>query len=157
MKKKKTWKDMQREINLRDMIYDLYQKICYFWKFFDKIDEIDEFDNIRDYEKYKIYRESVSSNYIANESFKILKKYMIKKSNKVIYGYDVISNIEIGKVKVVFVNWTFIKRIKGKYFSILTSKENKYNNIKIVILKKGSENYNKIKRYGGIIKLKKLK
>lgn len=82
---------------------------------------------------------------------------MIKKSNKVIYGYDVISNIEIGKVKVVFVNWTFIKRIKGNYFSILTSKENKYNNIKIVILKKGSENYNKIKRYGGIIKLKKLK
>ena len=101
------------------------------------------------YEENKIYRESVSDIYIQNESFRILKEYMNKKMDKVIYGYDVISNIE--KVKVVFVSWPFVKNLKKEWFKLFTNKENKIKNANIVVFSKGNKNYNEIKMYGGII------
>ncbi|KAK8870474.1 hypothetical protein M9Y10_008357 [Tritrichomonas musculus] len=112
-----------------------------------KIDSIYNLD--KRYEEYKIYRESVSDIYIQNESFRILKEYMNKKMDKVIYGYDVISNIE--KVKVVFVSWPFVKNLKKEWFKLFTNKENKIKNANIVVFSKGNKNYNEIKMYGGII------
>ena len=112
-----------------------------------KIDSIYNMD--KRYEEYKIYRESVSDDYIQNESFRILKEYMNKKMDKVIYGYDVISNIE--KVKVVFVSWPFVKNLKKEWFKLFTNKENKIKNANIVVFSKGNKNYNEIKMYGGII------
>ena len=112
-----------------------------------KIDSIYNMD--KRYEENKIYRESVSDIYIQNESFRILKEYMNKKMDKVIYGYDVISNIE--KVKVVFVSWPFVKNLKKEWFKLFTNKENKIKNANIVVFSKGNKNYNEIKMYGGII------
>lgn len=103
------------------------------------------------FEDYKIYRESISNANIKNESFRILKEYMDKKKDKIVYGYDVISNIEINNVKVVFVSWSFVKNLKGKWFEILTNKENKYKDINIVVFGKDDENYKEIKNNGGII------
>ena len=101
-------------------------------------------------DKYDIYRKSISGDFIKEESFRILKEYMNKKKDKVIYGQEVISYIEKEKVKVVFVNWTFlILRQEEKWFLILTNEENKYKNVNVV--GKGDENYNEIKSYGGII------
>ena len=82
---------------------------------------------------------------------------MNKKKNKVIYGQEVISNIEKENVKVVFVNWTFIKRQNEKWFSILTNEENKYKNVNIVVFGKLNANYSEIKRYGGIVGVLNLK
>ena len=59
-------------------------------------------------EGYKIYKESVSDIRIRRESFRILREYMENKNDKVIYGFNVISNIENNKVKVVFVVWSFV-------------------------------------------------
>ena len=112
-----------------------------------KIDSIYNMD--KRYEEYKIYRESVSDDYIQNESFRILKEYMNKKMDKVIYGYDVISNIE--KVKVVFVSWSFVKNLKNEWFKLLTNKENKIKKANIVVFSKGNKNYEELKMYGGII------
>ncbi|KAK8884626.1 hypothetical protein M9Y10_043742 [Tritrichomonas musculus] len=112
-----------------------------------KIDSIYNMD--KRYEEYKIYRESVSDDYIQNESFRILKEYMNKKMDKVIYGYDVISNIE--NVKVVFVSWSFVKNLKNEWFKLLTNKENKIKNANIVVFSKGNKNYEELKMYGGII------
>lgn len=103
------------------------------------------------FEDYKIYRESISNANIKNESFRILKEYMDKKKDKIVYGYDVISNIEINNVKVVFVSWSFVKNLKGKWFEILANKENKYKDINIVVFGKDDENYKEIKNNGGII------
>ena len=74
---------------------------------------------------------------------------MNKKMAKVIYGYDVISNIE--KVKVIFVTWSFVKRVKKEWFKLLTNKDNKIKNTNIVVFNKGSNKYEEIKMYGGII------
>ena len=112
-----------------------------------KIDSIYNMD--KRYEENKIYRESVSDIYIQNESFRILKEYMNKKMDKVIYGYDVISNIE--KVKVVFVSWSFVKNLKNEWFKLLTNKENKIKKANIVVFSKGNKNYEELKMYGGII------
>ncbi|KAK8884568.1 hypothetical protein M9Y10_043682 [Tritrichomonas musculus] len=112
-----------------------------------KIDSIYNID--KRYEEYKIYRESVSDVYIQNESFRILKEYMNKKMDKVIYGYDVISNIE--NVKVVFVSWSFVKNLKKEWFKLFTNKDNKIKNANIVVFSKGNKNYEELKMYGGII------
>ena len=114
---------------------------------YSKIEDIYRMDER--YEDYKIYRESISNIYIQNESFRILKEYMNKKMDKVIYGYDVISNIE--KVKVIFVTWSFVKRVKNEWFKLLTNKDNKIKNTNIVVFNKGSNKYEEIKMYGGII------
>lgn len=104
-------------INNKDII-ELYIKD------FDRMDLIKKLDN--EFDVYKIYRESVSDIKIRNESFRILKEYMNNKIEKVVFGYDVLSKMDNNNVKVVFVNWSFVKNLKNKWFKIFTNKENKY-------------------------------
>ena len=103
------------------------------------------------FEGYKIYKDSVSDIRIRRESFRILREYLENKNDKVIYGFNVISNIENNKVKVVFVVWSFVKNLNEKLFKILINKENKYKDVNIVVFGKGDEYYNEIKNYGGIV------
>lgn len=129
-------------INNKDII-ELYIKD------FDRMDLIKKLDN--EFDVYKIYRESVSDIKIRNESFRILKEYMNNKIEKVVFGYDILSKMENNNIKVVFVNRSFVKNLKNKWFKIFTNKENKYKDVNIVVFEKGEDNYKEIKNNGGII------
>lgn len=143
--------DVEKKILIRVSASEIFD-ICLNDEFdIISLDEIKSLEDRRDEEDYKIYKESISSEEIQNSSYRILKNCMSKNGNKVIYGKDAITNLENGTVKVVFVNWTFLKRTEEKIFSMLTKKENKYNNASIVVIGKGNDNYKEIKSYGGII------
>ncbi|KAK8844514.1 hypothetical protein M9Y10_024379 [Tritrichomonas musculus] len=121
----------------------------FFTSDYEKVKMIEKMDSR--FERYKIYKECVSDIMIRRESFRILREYMENKNDKIIYGFNVISNIENNDVKVVFVVWSFVKNLNEKLFKMLTNKENKYKDVNIVVFGKGDEYYEEIKNYGGIV------
>ena len=102
-------------------------------------------------DKFEIYKQSISSEHIQNESFRILQRYIEREPYKVIFGNDVISSMNKELVKVVFVSWKFIKEQDDKMTHILTNLNHKYNKANIVVFWKGNENYSELKNYGGIV------
>lgn len=102
-------------------------------------------------DKFEIYKQSISSEHIQNESFRILQRYIEREPYKVIFGNDVISSMNKELVKVVFVSWKFIKEQDDKMTHILTNLNHKYNKANIVVFWKGNENYAELKNYGGIV------
>ena len=101
--------------------------------------------------EFEMYNESISNDEIQEKGFRILKDYMNYKSEKVRYGNNVLELMKKNKIKVVFVGWSFIKEQNQMWVEYLTNKDHKYKNTNIVVLRKGTKNYEELKEYGKII------
>lgn len=126
-------------IKLNDIFY--YQTL-----FLGKIDSFQQ-----KYSLYKIYKESVSDLDLQQKCFTILHRLMNKDMEKIVFGKDVISNIKDDLVHVVLVNWTFLKQQDQQWFSLLTDISHKIKRANIVVIDKGTELYEELKNYGGIV------
>lgn len=103
------------------------------------------------YETYKLYKQSVSDLDLQQRCFAILHRLMNKDMEKIVFGKDVISKIKDDLIHVVLVNWTFLKHQDQQWFSLLTDKSHKIKRANIVVIDKGTELYEELKNYGGIV------
>lgn len=115
-------------------------------------DKIRKLEKIyRENDKFEIYKQSLSSEHIQNEGFRILQQYIDRKPYKVVYGNEAVSSMEEELAQVVFVSWKFIKVQEERMFHILTQDSHKYKKTNIVVIWKGNEHYEELKNYGGIV------
>lgn len=98
-------------------------------------------------EKKKI----ISDRNLQEKCFEMLQKYIAKKFYLVSYGNETIDALENGAIKVLFVTDDYIENQSEKIKKILSSETHKYHGANIVVYDKGTNNWNELTNYGGII------
>ena len=90
----------------------------------------------------------ISDRNLQEKCFEILHKYIAKKFNLVVYGSETLEN---GAIKVLFVTNDFIERQNDTWKKKLTTKGNKYHGGNIVVYDQGTNNWEELTNFGGII------
>lgn len=115
-------------------------------------DEIKILEEIINYDETKPnYKTHASPRELQHKCFDVLHKYIAKKFSYVIYGKETLSALENGSIKVLFVTEEFIDKQADNYKYALTTENHQFHGANIVIYDKGTDNWQELTNYGGII------
>lgn len=123
--------------------------------------ESDELDLLKNQskktEKHVERDKMISDRDLQEKCFDILHKYIVKNYSLIIYGNESFEALENGAVKVLLVTEEFIKRQNDRWKNILSNENHKYHGSNIVVYDKGTNNFEELTSFGGIIGVLKYK
>lgn len=98
---------------------------------------------MKEIEKY------ISEKSIQDKGYEILKEYIDKKYQLVVYGHKVLEKLENDELQVLFVTYSIVEQQGAKMKAKMIS--HKYNKTNIIIYDEKSPYWNELKEYGEII------
>lgn len=101
------------------------------------------FKKMKEIEKY------ISEKSIQDKGYEILKEYIDKKYQLVVYGHKVLEKLENDELQVLFVTYSIVEQQGAKMKAKMIS--HKYNKTNIIIYDEKSPYWNELKEYGEII------
>lgn len=133
--------------------YEIYGKrdfYLYRYRYFNYEDNFIE-DQVYSYNERKEKKKYVSEVNIQNKCFEILKNYISKKGNIIVYGFKSFEYLKNDSLKVLMISYDILNKIDEKYINKIKNENHKYKETNIVIYDEESIYYDELLMYGGII------